>query len=209
MANGPWQILITLLVLSVVASVLRRRSRGGGRVGSALVAKAIHIDESQDCQVNIVARKSGLISFILALFGIDSTFTLQVYADRVESQEGSLSGRIKTTIPLVALDTFTGGYTRPFYLLVLAVVFVVSGFFLGFTKNLPGIVVFLFIVFAGVCVLFYFLKKCLLLCFTTNGANGISLVLKRSVIEGVNVDEALADRIGELVKQDYIVQARK
>ena len=208
MNSGPWQIFLVLIVLSLVASVFKRR-RGGGLASSALVAKAIHIDESQDCQVNIVARKSGLISFILALFGIDSTFTLQVYADRVESQEGSLSGRIKTTIPLVALDTFTGGYTRPFYLLVLAVIFVVSGFFLGFAKDLPGIAVFMLILLAGVCVLFYFLRKCLLLCFTTNGANGISLVLKRSVIEGINVDEAFADRIGELVKRDYIAQTRR
>ena len=207
MSYGPWQILLVLVVFSIVASVFNRRKGGGA--SSALVAKEIHVDETRDCQVKIVARKSGLISFVLALFGIDSTFTLLVYADRIESQEGSLSGRIKTTIPLIALDTFTGGYTRPFYLLVLAVIFVVLGFILGFTQNLPGIVVFLFILLAGVCILFYYLKKCLLLCFTTNGANGIGLLLKRSVIEGVKVDEALSDRIGELVKRNYIAQARK
>ena len=176
---------------------------------SALVAKEIHVDESQDCQVKIVARKSGLISFILALFGIDSTFVLQIYGDRLESQEGSLSGRVKTTIPLTALDTFTGGFTRPFYLLVLAVVFVVLSFSLGFTKDVPGIVVFMLILLAGVCVLFYFLRKCLLLGFTTNGANGIVFLLKRSVIEGVNVDEALSDRIIDLVKRNYLAQTRR
>jgi len=176
---------------------------------SALVAKEIHVDESQDCQVKIVARKSGLISFILALFGIDSTFVLQIYGDRLESQEGSLSGRIKTTIPLTALDTFTGGFTRPIYLLVLAVFLIVLSLVVGFSKDVPGIVVFLLIAFAGVCVLFYFLRKCLLLGFTTNGANGIVFLLKRSVIEGVNVDEALSDCIIDLVKRNYLAQTRK
>ena len=176
---------------------------------SALVAKEVRVDETRDCQVKIVARKSGLISFILALFGIDSTFTLQVYGDRLESQEGSLSGHVKTTIPMVALDTFTGGFTKPFYLLVLAVVFVLAGLILGFTKEVPGIVVFLLVLLAGVCILFYFLRKCLIMAFTTNGANGIVFLLKRSVIEGVNVDEALSDRIIDLVKRNYLAQTRK
>ena len=207
MSSGPWQIFLVIAVLVLVRWFAGKRGVSLSR--SALVAKEIRVDESQECQVKIVARKAGLISFVLALFGIDSTFVLQVYADRLESQEGSLSGRIKMTVPLTALDTYTSGFTRPFYLLVLAVVFVVSGFILGFTRNLPGIVVFLLIVLAGVCVLFYYLRKCLLLAFTTNGMNGIVLILKRSVIEGVNVDEALADRIGDLVKRNYLAQARK
>ena len=177
---------------------------------SALVVKEVHVDETQDCQVKLVARKAGLWSFILALFGIDSTFTLQVYADRIESQEGSLSGRIKTTVPLVALDTYTSGFTKPFYLLVIAGLLVLGAFYVAFANITgSGVLALLCIILAGLCVLFFYLRKCLLLVFTTNGANGISFLLKRSVIEGVNVDETLANRIGDLVKRNYLAQTRK
>jgi len=80
---------------------------------SALVVKAVSVNENADCQVAIVGRKAGLIAWLMSLLGIDSTFTLQVYRDRLESTEGSLSGRIKTVIPLTALDTYTAGYTKP------------------------------------------------------------------------------------------------
>ena len=128
---------------------------------SALVVKEVHVDEMQECQVKLVARKAGLWSFILALFGIDSTFTLQVYADRIESQEGSLSGRIKTTVPLVALDTYTSGFTKPVYLLVMAGILVLGALYVAFANVTgSGVLALLFILLAGLCVLFFYLRKC-------------------------------------------------
>ena len=212
MPSGPFQILGALIALSFVFGVVKRfrGQRGATLASSALVVKEVCVDEAQDCQVKVVARKAGLISFILALFGIDSTFTLQVYADRIESEEGSLSGRIRTMIPLTALDTYTSGYTKPVYLLVLSVFFVLAAFFAAFSNaSGSGVLALLFIVFAGLCVLFFYLRKCLMLAFTTNGSNGIAFLFKRSVIEGVTVDEALADRIGDLVKRNYLAQVRR
>ena len=212
MAWGPFQILLTLVILSFVFGVVKRfrGQRGATLASSALVVKEVRVDEMQECQVKVVARKAGLLSFILALFGIDSTFTLQIYADRIESEEGSLSGRIRTMIPLTALDTYTSGYTKPIYLLVLAGFFVLAAFFSAFSNSTgSGVLALLFLVFAGLCVLFFYLRKCFLLAFTTNGSNGIAFLFKRSVIEGVNVDETLAERIGELVKRNYLAQARK
>ena len=64
-------------------------------------------------------------------------------------------------------------------------------------------------VMAVIFLIAYFLEKCLVLSFTTNGANGISFLFKRSIIEGVNVDETLADRIADIVKRNYLVQTRR
>ena len=175
---------------------------------SAMVVKEVKVNESAECQVKVVARKPGFWSFVLSFMGIDSTFTLMVFRDRLESMEGSLSGRIKTVVPLTALDTYTTGFTKPFILLVFAVLFVIFALY-GSFMGLPGAVVFILLTLAIVfCVLFY-LRKCLVLIFTTNGANGIYFLFKRSVIEGVNVDETLAEQIGELVKRNYIEQAKK
>ena len=153
----------------------------------------------------VVARKAGLISWILSLLGIDSTFTLSVYADRIESEEGSLSGRLKTTVPLSALDTYTNGFTKPVQWLACAAVMLLLAWFFGIgrTEGVPFLLVAVFFLVA------YFLEKCLVLSFTTNGANGIYFFFKRSVIEGVNVDETMADRIADIVKRNYLAQTRR
>ena len=109
---------------------------------------------------------------------------------------------------MTALDTYTCGFTKPVQLLFFAVALLVFAVFACFV-GLPGGVVFCLLLAAAACGVAYFLRKCLLLSFTTNGANGIFFLFKRSVIEGVNVDEAFAERVGEIVKRDYIEQTRK
>ena len=139
--------------------------------------------------------------------GIDSTFTLRVYADRLESTEGSLSGRIKTAIPMSAIDTYTCGYTKPVQWLVIGVILLIATLRLCLDFSSPSTLVMLSI--SAICFVAYFLMKCMLLTFTTSGANGIFFLFKRSVIEGVNIDEALAERVMDIVKRNYIAQVRK
>lgn len=175
---------------------------------SALVVKEVQIDENATQQVKIVARKAGLVSWLLSLMGIDSTFALYVYGDRLESTEGSLSGRLKTVIPMTAIDTYTSGFTKPIQWLVIGVIFLVFALYMCFASA-PGGLVFVLLTLAAICLLAYFLMKCLVLGFSTNGGSGIFFLFKRSVIEGVNVDEALAERVAEIVKRDYIAQVKR
>ena len=107
---------------------------------SALVVKEVYVNEAEDMQVKIVARKAGLISWILSLLGIDSTFTLWIYKNRIESMEGSLSGRIKTVVPLTSLDTYTCGFTKPVQLLVFAAFFICFALFQCFARASGGFV---------------------------------------------------------------------
>lgn len=175
---------------------------------SALVVKEVMVDESAEMQVKIVGRKAGLISWLLSLLGIDSTFTLCVYSDRLESREGSLSGMLKTMIPLSSIDTYTTGFAKPFICLVFGIAFLVMTIF-GWITTGSFAGGFVFLIFAVVTFIMYALQKCLVLNFTTNGGNGICFLFKRSVIEGVNVDESFAERVGEIVKQNYVAQTRK
>ena len=62
---------------------------------------------------------------------------------------------------------------------------------------------------AVICLSAYLLEKCLVLSFTTNGSNGIYFFFKRCIIEGINVDETLADRIADIVKWNYLAQVRR
>lgn len=175
---------------------------------SALVVKEVKVREMDNMQVKIVARKAGLTSWFLSLLGIDSTFTLWIYKDRIESMEGSLSGRIKTVVPLTALDTYTCGFTKPIQFFVFAAAAIVFAIFQCF-GGVPGGFVFVTLMLAVCFFVAYFLMKCLLLSFTTNGGNGIVFLFKRSIIEGVNVDETFAERVGEIVKRNYVEQVKR
>lgn len=171
---------------------------------TALVVKKVSIDESSsDCQVEIVARKSGLVSWLMSLVGIDSTFTFRVFRDRLEAEEGNLSGRINTIIPLSALDTFTYGFMKPIICLVLAVVLFIMALVMFSDSAALG---FIFLIVAAVMGVLYYLRKSLILLFSTNGANGINFIFKRSLIEGVNVDENLSKRVYDIVKANYCAQ---
>ena len=173
---------------------------------SALVIKAVSVNETADCQVAIVGRKGGLVAWLMSLLGIDSTFTLQIYRDRLESTEGSLSGRIKTVIPLTALDTYTSGYTKPVLYIVYGVVALIYSIFC-FANGMGGMG-FAVLLMAAVFFVLYYLRKCLVLAFTTSGANGIYFLFKKSVVEGISVDAEFAERVSDLVKRNYIMQTR-
>lgn len=175
---------------------------------AAMVVKKAIINEQAECQVMIVARQAGLGAWLMSLLGIDSTFTLSVYRDRIESEEGSLSGRVRTIIPLSALDTYTNGYTKPFINLIFGLSFIVLGLIFGIKAHSTAIL-FILLVSGAVCIIAYLLKKCLIMDFTTIGANGIFFLFKRSVIEGVAVDEDFANTVCEIVKVNYLKQVAR
>ena len=171
----------------------------------AYVVKQAKIDETNNCQVLIVARKPGFWSWVLSLLGVDSTFTMRVYRDRLESEEGSLSGRMRTVIPLAALDTYTCGFLKPAILVFMGFAAIGGGIGMA-AADAPGFPVTIAFLAGIGCFVKYFFFKCLVLDFTTIGANGIYFLFKRSVIEGINVDEKFAATIGELVKKNYLEQ---
>ena len=176
---------------------------------TAMVVKEVAIDETKDEQVRIVARKEGLLSWLLSLMGIDSTYTLRVYADRIESLEGSLSGQLKTVVPLTQIDTYVSGFTKPIKAIIVGVILILLVVFVLCIFGNIGFVSQIMLVAAIACLIEYFTKKCLMINFTTVGANDILFLFKRPVVEGINVDETFAERVCEIVKRNYIAQVSK
>ena len=178
---------------------------------AALVVKEAKYDEQSDCQVKIVARHAGLFAFIASIFGIDSTFTMRVFRDRIESEEGSLSGVRLTTVPLAAIDTYSSGYFKPAASFVIGLVLSLFGIYMFATAYVAAtrVIGVALIGIGAVYFIDYALKKSVLLEFSTIGANGIFFLFKRSVIEGVNVDERFAKAVADLVKRNYLEQVVK
>ncbi len=148
---------------------------------SALVVKEIKINEEGEQRVHIVARQAGVFAFILSIIGIDSTTVFDVYTDRLEFVEGSLSGRMTTCMPLSSVSVATSGFVKPFMWLLFGIPlsFVCIG--------IP-------------MVIGYFLSKSLVVSVTSNGGEAVTICLKRSIIEGVEMNEETAFKIVEIIK---------
>lgn len=157
---------------------------------SALVVKELEINEEGPRYVHIVARQAGGLAFVLSLLGIDSTTVFDVYEDRLEFIEGSLSGRLTTCMPLSSVSIATSGFVKPFILLVLGLAL------------LPVCVGIFFIIS-------YYLSKSLVVSVDSNGSSSITICLKRSVIEGVEINEETAFKIVDRIKELTLKQTGK
>ena len=158
---------------------------------AALVVKEIKINEEGPQYVHIVARKSGVIAFLLSIVGIDSTTTFDVYEDKLEFSQGSLSGYVKSCMPLSSMTVATGGFVKPFMELVIGIllVFPASIFTLGISAII-GIIL----------IIHYFLSKTLLVQVVASSGWDATICLKRSVIEGVEINQDTADKIVDIIK---------
>ena len=166
---------------------------------NALVLKEFTINQSGPEYVHIVARKAGFLSWLLALVGIDATTVFRVYADRIEFQEGSLSGQVCTTMPLRSISITTCGYTKPFVLIILTIVCVVAAIF---TFGLSLILAIIFFIL-------YKLNKALMISVVSNSSWSASICFKRSVIEGVKIEYEQAQEVITLVNKLTMEQASK
>lgn len=166
---------------------------------AALVIKEAEVNENGPLYVKIKGRKSGLITWLLTLLGIDSTTTFEVYEDRIEFSEGSLSGRIKEMIPLTTVCNLGTGYMKPILWLVWAFLFLIASFFC-LANNSAGMMLFFLILTAG-AVFLYFFRKSMLLYAIPNSGSGAMIIFKRSLIENVNISEEDAYRIISLISK--------
>lgn len=155
--------------------------------------------------VRIVARKGGLISWFLALVGVDPTVTLSVSSRNFVHEQGSLFGWIRRVTPLSKISSITYGYRKPLPEAILIFLFLGSGLMsvlsvvrrrgLGVGTVLLAVVIAL--VAAGV---YYALNKTAFIEAVDNAGKGSGLRFKRSVIENQKIDETQAERVSGIVQ---------
>lgn len=166
---------------------------------SALVLKEFSVNYDGPEYVHIVARKAGLVSWLLTLMGIDATTVFRVYGDRIEFQEGSLSGRLQTVMPMKSISITSTGYMKPVMLIVWA------GFFLLLAIPTFGIT----LIFSIICFIFYFLNKNLVISAVSNSGWPALICFKRSVIEGVTIEYAQAQEVINVINQLLMQQVAR
>lgn len=194
-------LLSWIIIASVVIGIIKNRlSNSAALVASknALVVKALEVNETGPVYVHIVGRKPGILAWLRSLIGIDPTTTLKVMDNRVEFIEGSMSGQVTHMIPLSSVCNLGAGYSKPFVLLVVAIIMLVIGL-ITMVASVPACVPLVLILLAICFAAVYYLKKTLVLFILPLSSMGACIGLKRSVIEGVDLDEATAFRIIDIV----------
>ena len=163
---------------------------------SALVLREAEINESGPRYVHLKGRKSGLLNWIFARLGADDTTTFDVYEDRIEFSDGSWSGSFTETIPLTRVSNLGTGFLKPFQYMVFAIICLIAALpTVGITLIPMAILLFL-----------YYTRKSLVIYFIPDSSSLTSMCFKRSIIEGVRLNEEDAERIigivGRLVERN-------
>ena len=145
--------------------------------------------------VEVVARESGLISWLMALLTIDSKYGFRITVDRVYYETTSLFGYRRVIMPIASISSIYFGYSKPwkkalFWLLLFLALGYYAGEF-GETAWALGLGV------AGVVVaaIVFILNRELLIGVSEHNGGEYPLALKRSVIEGQEINEAALERI--------------
>jgi hypothetical protein len=161
----------------------------------AYVIKTWSVNESPDSKgnyIDIKGRTPGLISWLLALVGIEPTISVTVNDKMFICESGSWSGRFYKAIPLSKLSSIYYGYSKPWKESLFLF------FILGIVLGIPtyGIMT---IVGGIIALLYYFLNKTMTIgVFEIGGMlNGISI--KRSVIENKALDEKDAEKFEKVL----------
>ena len=181
----------------------------------ALVLKEFQIDTNGPRYVHISARRAGLTAFLLTAMGIDVTTSLDVYNNRVEFLQGSLSGNIQTTMPMSSLSIATTGYTKPILSFVLGILGLLAGVILMIVgaashNAAPAIGIGILLLVIGlIFIIKYYLNKTLLISVVSNSSWSADICFKRSVIEGVKVDYAQAQAVFQIINQLLLAQTAK
>jgi len=157
---------------------------------AALAVKELSITpEGKDGRyVRIVGRKSGLIDWFLSIIKIDSTTEFEVFEDHIKFTQANLSGRTTSVIPLSSISSLSSGYFKPIIYILLGIPLLLC-FGLG--------IIFL---------IYYFLHKSLIITATAHSSDGASIAFKRSVVEGVKIEENQAEEIIDIINKLVLAQ---
>lgn len=149
--------------------------------------------------VDIKARESGLISYLLSLLGIDPTVSMVVDSRNFLFEEGSWAGFRRRVIPLQHISSMFYGYHKPWKSAagIAAGAFVLSTAIGAASPKFALVVLLLGLIAA---VVYYVLNKELQIGVVEQSGFSAAIAFKRSAIEGKSIDEHEAELVIEILR---------
>lgn len=146
--------------------------------------------------VAIVARDSGLMSYVLSMVGIDATATLQIVSRHVFYEEGSLAGFTRRFVPLEHVAHTFYARVKPWK--TTGILIALSIGLGGMASGAIGMLVLL--VGIALSLLFYFLHRPLTIGVMDVSGTPTGLTFGRSLLEGQEIDEKAAENVMRIIE---------
>ena len=171
----------------------------------ALVVKSWKVSSRSaagEANVAIVARDSGLLSFILSIVGVDPTTTLQVSSRHVFFEKGDLSGFERRFIPLEHIASTYYGRVKPWKTAGLFIAFsiLIGGSLMGHSTGLTVLGTLVFLGGIVLSLLYYYLNRELTIGVVDVSGWPGKLSFKRSVIEGQEINEGAVENVVQIIE---------
>jgi hypothetical protein len=166
-----------------------------------LVVKSWHSDvapRDDGTYVEIIARESGLFSWVMTLFRIDPRHSLQIQYDKIIYESRSIWGYRRVMLPIASVSSLHFGYSKPWKLAAMILALFGTAGYVAMELEEPGWAAFLGL--AGIigAVTAFLLNKVLSIGVKEATGDDYDLYLKRSFIEGQEVNEESLGRITEI-----------
>lgn len=151
--------------------------------------------------VSIKGRAPGLISWVLSLLGVSPTVSLQCGCNNFVYEAGSLSGKQVKTIPLSKISSVYYGYAKPWkqaLAIALIGVTLATPFYAATQSGLAS--AFIILVCLALGFAYYLLNKDFSIGVCEVGGIVSGIDFRRSLIEGVTVDEGAAEKVHLIIQ---------
>lgn len=207
--GGIISTIILVVIIILFLSMLFKKGTGLRISGPELVIMRFSIDESSDdLNVEIAGRASGITAWLLTIMGLDEVTKLMVHKTRIVFKSASLSGELHQVIPMASISSAHCGYSKPIFLLFIGVIVFMAGLIGSLAANMAGSLV-VSLILGGFFVLLYFLSKKISIVLETSGGMQLSLSFKRSVIENVSIDLEQALKVINIINMNIVEQQKK
>jgi hypothetical protein len=190
--DGLSTVLPFLVTVIIVGALI-----GANRGSPVLVLKEFRLNESEDEFLTITGRSSGIVSWILSLYGIDPVTSLKCNNDTILFEEAAIRyGKKTLSVPLVAVTGVSSGIHKPFGLLVAGVIFIVGGILMAlslprYAGGAKVAVFFVGLIVGAIFLVLYSLKKTVMFSIYNGGDRPIATIsIKKSIIEGQSINES-------------------
>ena len=139
--------------------------------------------DAENLRVNITARKDGIIAAILEMMGISGTASIQGDVEGCTFERSSFTGQSRTYIAWsqVSATVYTIGKAVAYLATAMPlVVLAISSFIGGSKSGIPPALGVLFLGLAAVLIVFFFLKRSVVVGLLTSGGTVEGIKLKGS-----------------------------
>ena len=174
-------------------------------MAGAMVISEWHVayqPNSSGAYVSIRGRQAGLLSWILSILGVERGVRLEADTKHIKFKEGDMGGSSTRVIHLDSISSTYYGFKKP-WAEAIVIIWLLGGALWGLGGALIGGTLGSLIggiVAVGIAALYYFLNKRMTVGIVEHSGVQSQLVFKRSVLEGLKLDEASSAQASDVLQ---------